>query len=978
MPDVPETTLLRFLHVRPVQARDDRAPHAPILTLGPHRSELIDALGNAKTHAEATLIAQRHIRSDRYVPGFGARLPWVDPLREVWMALASIDDEVSWRTARTRIKAIAARVESPGTTSSIPALRLLLWESLVAAFVAPREDPRDRADLIRMIRAIESLHVPEHLTSGEAAMQLAVARPVVPRQHLRWSRPTQGADDNGSAGGGTGPIGGLEPHPIDRGDFLGVEELLGKVNPLRERVLALDLALADLELQQRRAHGANASTDPTPPIVSPPSPTGVVTARTPQASSKRLAASAVSRLQPATIKTVESAGLSLAEDRIADVISILRDRKSDTMDQLYRLGGVSAMGHIDVENVLLEPGDFEHHIPIPFPQGFERPIEGSVGTVRPLGIGDLLILRETVLGYALGEIAYIENVLQSELRSRVHRRLDRTETTFSTTTTQSETTERDLTTNERFQLATEVERTVQTDMSLNVGLGVSASYGVVKVDANTDFAISSSVTESQRSATEYSQEITERAVSSLTKSISETLTQTVLNEVEETNTHTFDNTAGTGHIAGLYRFVDKNCEGQVFNYGKRLMMEFIIPEPAAFHLHGQQNPPPPTVTITEPEPLPSDFGFKKITREDYHIWVREYQVAGVEPPPPVSMVIGKAIEQPSTVDELKGKEWTVTTRTDVLSVPAGYVATQCYVVGSWSYFDIADYEMVAVVGRSYLDLRTEYEEPMSNENAEIPVAIKAKNVRAFAFTVQVECQCTNEHLVAWKIDTWQKVVDAYNTQRAAWEAQIASREIQQGNAQNTIPPSMKRDIAESELRKGCLVLLTNQHFASMDAVAPEASPFGYPELRVAEAMQEGSYMQYFEQCFEWTQVTYTYYPYFWGSKTDWVARSQMSDSDPAFADFLRAGAARVLVPVRPGYEESLMYYLETGTIWNGGEAPLIDDELYVSIVDEMAAARDVSLDSAEPYGEAWSYALPTTLVMLQGDSTLPTFTPAVT
>jgi hypothetical protein len=120
-------------------------------------------------------------------------------------------------------------------------------------------------------------------------------------------------------------------------------------------------------------------------------------------------------------------------------------------------------------------------------------------------------------------------------------------------------------------------------------------------------------------------------------------------------------------------------------------------------------------------------------------------------------------------------------------------------------------------------------------------------------------------------------------------------------------------------------------------------------------------------------MTWTYYPYFWGSKEDWVARSQRTDTDPDFAAFLSAGAARVLVPVRPGYEEALTYYLETGDVWNGGEAPVIDDELYVSIVDEMAAALDVSLDAAVPYGDPWEYTLPTSLVMLQADSTLPTF-----
>jgi len=65
--------------------------------------------------------------------------------------------------------------------------------------------------------------------------------------------------------------------------------------------------------------------------------------------------------------------------------------------------------------------------------------------------------------------------------------------------------------------------------------------------------------------------------------------------------------------------------------------------------------------------------------------------------------------------------------------------------------------------------------------------------------------------------------------------------------------------------------------------------------------------------------------------------------------------------------------LETAEIWNGGAAPTIDNRHYVSIIDEMREAQDVSLEDAEPYGEPWEYSLPTTLVMLQEDATLPVF-----
>ena len=59
-------------------------------------------------------------------------------------------------------------------------------------------------------------------------------------------------------------------------------------------------------------------------------------------------------------------------------------------------------------------------------------------------------------------------------------------------------------------------------------------------------------------------------------------TETRIHLVEEINRHAFDNKTGSADIVGIYRFIDKIYRAQIINYGKRLMLEFIVPEPAAF------------------------------------------------------------------------------------------------------------------------------------------------------------------------------------------------------------------------------------------------------------------------------------------------------------------------------------------------------------------------------------------------------------
>jgi hypothetical protein len=229
-------------------------------------------------------------------------------------------------------------------------------------------------------------------------------------------------------------------------------------------------------------------------------------------------------------------------------------------------------------------------------------------------------------------------------------------------------------------------------------------------------------------------------------------------------------------------------------------------------------------------------------------------------------------------------------------------------------------------------------------------------------------------LQTWQLATYNAIVEAYNQQKAAYEAQLAAHEISQGVVISGNNPDQNRRIEQEELKRGSLTLFTDQHFADFDATLVNVAPHGYPEFDVTEAMEEARYIQFFEQAFEWDKMSYLFYPYFWGRKEDWAVNNQLSDTDPQFADFLKAGSARVLVPVRRHYEQPIIYYLRSGEIWNGGEMPTINNELYVSIVDEMMAAADADLANAIPMGEPWEIKLPTELVKLQEDATLPDWT----
>ena len=79
------------------------------------------------------------------------------------------------------------------------------------------------------------------------------------------------------------------------------------------------------------------------------------------------------------------------------------------------------------------------------------------------------------------------------------------------------------------------------------------------------------------------------------------------------------------------------------------------------------------------------------------------------------------------------------------------------------------------------------------------------------------------------------------------------------------------------------------------------------------------------------------------------------------------------MPVRPGFKKAIAYFCQTGRIWNGSDVPVIGDDLYVPIIDEITEnlGRD---DDGVPYpedSEPWEVTIPTSLVLIQDLEEIP-------
>jgi hypothetical protein len=241
---------------------------------------------------------------------------------------------------------------------------------------------------------------------------------------------------------------------------------------------------------------------------------------------------------------------------------------------------------------------------------------------------------------------------------------------------------------------------------------------------------------------------------------------------------------------------------------------------------------------------------------------------------------------------------------------------------------------------------------------ELAVAVNSRNLGGVIVNITANCQRTNEAYANWQLESFNAIIDAYNEKLDAYnKAMEAATKPQTVTELN---PGFYRQIENTVLRKNCIGYLVSD--AQMGkkfyggSTAMDISP-----LITAEMDRYASMVKFIEQAFEWEIMSYRFYPFYWGNRQEWQKNYQMEVSDPLFRSFLQSGMARVVVSIRPGFEEAVMYFMATGQIWNGGQVPAIGDDLYLSIVEELK-------NPVYAIDETWETRVPTTLTVIQAGS----------
>ena len=700
-------------------------------------------------------------------------------------------------------------------------------------------------------------------------------------------------------------------------------------------------------------------------------------------------------------------------------------------------------------------------------------------TLKPIGVGDLKVVKQKFLGYRKGEIAHIETVLDGETKTRVHRSLDKSENTFSLSSSTDNETVKDTQSTSRFELKNEAEEVIKTD----IGLTANASFSykgnpVVDASLGAGFSFSNSRGSTEKNAKNFVNEVIAKATSRIQTRTSQARSQTRISEVEETTTHGFTNPPDKGNISGIYRWLDKVYEGQVFDFGKRMMFEFVLPEPAEFYVESRlyaaaaildlpKFPVADVVTSgTVVAALPTSPN--QIDEAMYRTLGRTHNLdAFPYPPETLSDIPLKTATLPEDIFFRKQNLYDITKPvvTESFSaklndVPPGYVLSGVRVTGSATFvqqlepprdpnvqntLDVViqeatvfhrtdetqvDWQDINVPGRPVTGVAApEFNYPPLPVNfilrPDVSIKVTTKTCTTHALSFRLTLRRPASVLRSWQEAVFNEISrktnpgstngsgDDLESRRMAYRETLDElkaktlNDIIQGRADAWNELQVRR-----ELKRQCLAIITKEFDSDAsndllpgiggiasrrsdvlfpafkvtegsqnksgtvteatagfaDTIDRPAPPFSMPELEAAAV--RGRFVQFMEQAFEWGQLSYMFYPYFWARMPQWVQLMYREDvADPLFTEFLQSGSARVLLAVKPGFENSVLHFLATREPWSGGPSPVIGDPLYLPLYDEIRNRQD-DLAGATAASKPWTFSLPTSLVYLESDEPL--------
>lgn len=591
--------------------------------------------------------------------------------------------------------------------------------------------------------------------------------------------------------------------------------------------------------------------------------------------------------------------------------------------------------------------------------------EDEKGTVSPVGVTDLMVVRQRLQSYELGEIAHIENVMARAKKTRSQRSKEQGEELYQLTDLRSNGRVEDQGENRMHRQSQRIPVAIRETKEHNREKDIERTF------SNTDEKTSlksngaySLVFQPEEGSLEQSLRYVQDQQAVITQEKKESLAAyreiKLLRAWEDLEKNVVDNQDQPWPLHGVFRWVEQVKCSELVRRGRHLLLEFNVPFPGK----GLATPP---ILGQLPEGLEELLqevkGFKTLDREKYLEFASALGITELILPPASERGLSVNLSEipPFLLREVK--------------LPAGYQADSVQVaivfdgtkVSGFAGKQVFDQEtfqcgeagssgkdeedMGSVVIREaglvgdfppIPSLRSEspqaciqsVELPLNKEEDSLSISLMtdARNCNA---VFMIKLKVSEEHFEVWQLQATSQL-----------RARVKTLESD---------PVQRKELEKIRVaqRKTQLDTLQYRSLRILIEGLGISQPFFYQYFNVPKV----------HEALNWDEVFYAFRVSGEGKGTPplWF---DSNDKDPHFNEFLNADLAKVLVTIKNGFEANVLYSIWTnGKIWGGlsTDPPILSDQKFF--------ANELLFDNGKEWGNevlhhCWEDVEPTDMVYL--------------
>jgi hypothetical protein len=535
--------------------------------------------------------------------------------------------------------------------------------------------------------------------------------------------------------------------------------------------------------------------------------------------------------------------------------------------------------------------------------------------VEPIGRLHLERVDMTPVGVQRGELLHSVGLAPSETVMLIHREWSSREVTFEKVVTEEfeQTAEEDVT--ENTELSSAVETTSRHSSALNTEATASGSYGFVSGSASVGYNSTSDDEAAKRDSRNHAISVTRKASSRTRKEHKTTFTVKQQAGVEDQSVRTITNSSDTHPMRVDFHQMIRDWRVDLYRYGLRLTYDIVVPAPGVDLLANVDELRRIDYELAQPfsfSLLPSD-----ITRDKWPSLAALYG-ADVTPPDPETMQLFQEFAYPP-LSEDDAKPY----RFDTLEfdLPAGYVvhdgAFQAYVtLYEGGHFDVPGFATGPIghtgpTPRSYPAGVV----PLIGRTGHLIILMACNSLQSGHAEATLEVVQGPEAWLTWQNNAWAAMRKGAEELWQAKRQDFQQRRDRLAEDLSKWDPLTLRRMEREEVMKTTLKWIFGPAFDLMpsevislygDSAGDIATlePSGLTPEQWAQVLGFGEFIKYLQQAIEWENVLFFVYPYFWDNPRNRTLKLFLQHPDSMHQEFLRGGAARVVLTVRPGFEDS--------------------------------------------------------------------------